>query len=130
MAKKTTETKPTNNDNWVFVPVHKSRILRTLDKAILLKVDYDRSTILPLVFKRVKETKDYIFFSLPQDFNANIRVSVQNEKTRRYEHKDYAINVQKLLDECGLDKPFKELETELGEFVGENAQPVEDDLPF
>ena len=130
MAKKTTETKPTNHDNWVFVPVHKSRILRTLDKAILLKVDYDRSTILPLVFKRVKETKDYIFFSLPQDFNANIRVSVQNEKTRRYEHKDYAINVQKLLDECGLDKPFKELETELGEFVGENAQPVEDDLPF
>ena len=75
-----------SQNNWVFLPVHKTRIIKELPKAILLSVDYNVSTILPKVFKRGKEDKDYMYFSLPQDFKVNIRVATQNAKTRRYEH--------------------------------------------
>lgn len=115
------ETKnPNTNEEWVFVPVHKTRVIKYLEKAILISVDFDRSTILPKVFKRTKEDKEYIYFSLPKDFSANIRISVRNPQTRRYEHKDYTIPVAEL-KECGLDKPMKDVETEEEqEFVGDN----------
>ena len=116
----------TEQNNWVFLPVHKTRIIKELDKAILIKVDFDRSTILPKVFKREKETKDYIYYSLPKDFNANIRVTHYDESIRRYVHKDMSISVQKLVDECGLDKPYKDVETEIEEEVGESVEPVEE----
>lgn len=117
-------------NNWVFLPVHKSRIIKELDKATLLYVDFDRSTILPKVFRRAKETKDYIFYSLPKDFNANIRVSKLNEKTRKFEHEDYSVNIQKLVDECGMDKPYKDEEVEIQEEVGCAVEPVDAELPF
>ena len=116
----------TEQTNWVFLPVHKSRVIKELERATLILVDFDRSTILPKVFRRVKETKDFIYYSLPKDFNANIRVSVKNEKTRRYEHQDYAISVMKLVDECGLDKPYQDVETEVEEEVGNSVEPVEE----
>lgn len=132
MKTSTTNQQPKTEKKWIFLPVHKERIIKELDKATLIRIDYDRSTILPNVFKRAKETKSYIFFSLPEDFNANIRVSTLNEKTRRFEHRDYAVNVSKLLDECGLDKPLKDgdVEETEEEFVGENAQPEDEELPF
>lgn len=135
MAKKNEQAKQTN---WVFLPVHKTRIIQELERAILISVDYDRSTILPKVFKRMKETKDYIYFSLPQDFNANIRVSKYDEKSRRYVKTDYATSV-KNLKEGGLDKPFvedeefdKSVDEQIEEEVGKNVQLVEtdDNLPF
>ena len=123
--------KTENQTNWVFLPVSKTRIIKELEKAILIKVDFDRTTILPKVFKRAKETEDTIFFSLPEDFNASIRISVQNQKTRRYEHKDKKVAVADL-KACGLDKPLDEEEQE---FVGENAEPenlelADENLPF
>lgn len=132
MANKSTMKKSTD---WLFIPVHKTRVIKELDKATLIKVDFDRSTILPKVFRRVKEGKDHIYYSLPLDFNAKIRISVRNEKTRRYEHKDITISVEKLLKECGLDKPVrdyenKDVETEVEEEVGNNIELGEDNLPF
>lgn len=114
-------------NNWVFLPVHKTRIIKELDKATLVLVDFDRTTILPKVFRRAKETKDYIFYSLPKDFNANIRISVQNKTTRKYEHKDMSISVQKLVEECGLDKPYKDVEEEIEEEVGNSVEPVDEE---
>ena len=110
-------------NNWVFLPVHKSRIIKELDKATLIKIDFDRTTILPKVFRRAKETDEYIFYSLPKDFNANVRVSVQNEKTRRYEHTDKLVNVTNLHD---LNIPMRDYETEIEEDVGNNIE----ELPF
>lgn len=133
MAKKPTN-QPTNQpateeSKWVFLPVHKTRLIKMLAKAVLLQVDFDRSTILPLVFKRGKEDKDFMYFSLPSDFNANIRKSIQNPKTRRFEHEDYTISVNELKN-SGLDKPLKDVETEEEqEFVGENTDDVEE-FPF
>ena len=115
----------TEQNNWVFLPVHKSRIIKELDKATLIEVDFDRSTILPKVFRRAKETSDYVFYSLPQDFNANIRVSVRNEQTRKYEHKDYSISVDRLVD-SGLDKKLVDEDKEIEVEVGKSVEPVEE----
>lgn len=114
------------NENWIFLPVHKSRVIKELEKSTIIKVDFDRTTILPKAFRRVKETQDYIFYSLPKDFNANIRVSSFDESSRKFLHKDYPSSVSKLLDECGLDKPYKDVETEIEEQVGESVEPVEE----
>lgn len=111
-------------NNWVFLPVHKSRIVKELDKATLILVDWDRTIIIPSVFKRTKETKDFIYYSLPQDFNANIRVSEKVGK--KYEHHDYSLSISKVADECGLDKPYKDVEVEVEQSVGENIELVED----
>lgn len=115
--------------NWVFLPVHKTRILKQLGKANLILVDFNVTTILPNVFKRVKETKDFIFYSLPANFKVSIRVSTKNEKTRRYEHNDMEYPISKL-EECGLDKPYKDVEVEIEEEVGNSVEPVDDGLPF
>ena len=119
--------KMAEQNNWVFLPVHKSRIIKELDKANLILVEFDRTLILPNVFKRSKETKDYIYYSLPQDFNANIRVSVQNPKTRRYEHSDFQVNINKVAEEYGLDKPYIDEEVEFEKSVGESVEPVDED---
>ena len=116
-------------NNWVFLPVHKTRILKELGKAKLILVDYNVTTILPNVFKRVKETKDYIFYSLPADFKVSIRVSTRNQQTRRYEHNDMEYPVTKL-EECGMDKPYVDVEKEIQEEVGNSVEPVDDKLPF
>ena len=118
-------------NNWVFLPVHKTRILKQLGKANLILVDFNVTTILPNVFKRVKETKDFIFYSLPADFKVSIRVSTRNPQTRRYEHNDMEYPVTKLQD-CGMDKPYVEYvqDVEIQEEVGNNVEPVEDKLPF
>lgn len=115
----------TEQTKWVFLPVHKTRIIKELSKTTLFVVDYDRSTILPKVFRRAKETKEYVYYSLPKDFNANIRVSVQDPTSRRFSHKDYSVKIEELV-ECGLDKPYKDVETEIEEEVGESVEPVED----
>lgn len=125
MAKKTEQ----KQNNWVFLPVHKSRVLKELGKATLLYVDYNVTTILPKVFRRAKENQDFIFYSLPQDFKVNIRVSTQNPKSRRFEHTDTLYPVSKL-DECGMDKPYKDVEEEIQEKVGENVEDTSDNLPF
>lgn len=124
MAKKATE-----QNNWVFLPVHKSRIIKELGKATLISVDDNVSTILPKVFRRAKETDTHIFYSLPKDFKVNIRVSTRNEKSRKYEHTDTLYPISKL-DECSLDKPYQDVETEIQEKVGENVEIADDDLPF
>lgn len=111
-------------NNWVFLPVHKTRIVKELDKATLILVEWDRTLLLPRAFKRAKETKDFIYYSLPQDFNANIRVS---EKVgMKYEHHDYSLPISKVADECGLDKPYRDIEKEVEQAVGESVEPVED----
>lgn len=76
------------NSNWVFVPVHKTRIIKELEKAFLIQIDENVSTILPKVFLRKKQTETHLFFSIPADFNIGVRYSTYNMDKKRYEHKD------------------------------------------
>lgn len=69
---------------WVFVPVHKTRVIKDLDKAVLIAVSENHSTILPKVFKRKKESDTHIYFSLPENFVMNLRESVYNKELNKY----------------------------------------------
>lgn len=99
-----------NNSNWVFVPVHKSRIIKELDRAILIKYgikDNGVSTILPKVFKRVKETETHMFFSLPIDFKINVRVNSYCEETKQYTNEDTLLDL-KFVDLKVLSQELKQ----------------------
>lgn len=123
--------KKTEQTNWVFLPVHKTRIIKELDKATLIVVDDFISTILPKVFRRAKESDTYIYYSLPASFKANIRISIKNEKTRRYEHKDKLYSLEEFMSIVNLNDPYRENEVDIEEKVGECVEPVKDDgLPF
>lgn len=116
-------------NGWVFLPVHKSRIIKELDKATLLLIDANVTTILPKVFRRAKETEDYIYYSLPQDFQVSIRVSFQDPKSRKYSHTDKEYPVSKLT-ECSLDKKYIDETAEVEKEVGNSVEPQSDELPF
>ena len=96
-------------ENWVFVPVAKSRIIKELDKAILLKVDDRVSTILPKVFKRKKESDTHIYFSLPANFVVGFRHSNYEKDAKGYVISDTSICIKYAQDKLKLlkeDLPF------------------------
>lgn len=78
------EVKSEQKSNWVFIPVHKSRVIKGTDKYYLLNLKSDEtysvSTIINAIFKRVKETDDMIYFSVPKNFRFNIRKSFYSEQ--------------------------------------------------
>ena len=58
---------------WVFLPIHKSRVIKELEKSTLIKISDNSSTILPHVFRRKKESDTMIYYSLPVGFKINVR---------------------------------------------------------
>ena len=54
----------------------------------MIKIGKGVSSILPLVFKRGKESEDCLFFSVPNDFKMNLRVDYWNEEKKQWEYKD------------------------------------------
>lgn len=89
---------------WTFVPVHKSRIIKELERSYLLNTGSDvldsQSVILPKVFKRTKESKTHIFFSLPNDIKLSVRHNYYNDEKKCYmnEDKDIKMNYLEVLD--------------------------------
>lgn len=77
---------------WVFVPVHKTRVLKALERCYIIKCTKDTSTILPAVFKRAKETDEYIYFSLPSNFKINARISKKVDGKWEYEDQLFDLN--------------------------------------
>ena len=65
--------------NWVFLPVHKSRVIKELEKSTLIKVSDSSSTILPHAFRRKKESDTMIYYSLPVGFKINVRFSYNED---------------------------------------------------
>lgn len=78
------ETKQTNTQ-WVFLPIHKSRIIKEGETYVLVKCCKDTTTILPKVFKRKKESEECIYFSLPSNFQINARCSKLVDEKWEYE---------------------------------------------
>lgn len=88
-AKEVKETK------WVFVPVHKSRILKDVSLPekknkgyVLIQLgsnkDEEKSCILGKVFQRKKETETHIFFSIPSDYKINVRTTRYDESEHKF----------------------------------------------
>lgn len=117
-------TNATMNTNWVFVPVHKSRVIKVLEKAIIVAIEENVSTILPRVFMRKKETETHIFFSVPADFNINVRYETYDMNTKKYGHRD-------VLKSIGCEEMKKLVKHLSYEFVlpVEKAKAL-NDMPF
>lgn len=102
------------NKKWVFVPINKQRIIKELDKAILINLG-GASTILPKVFKRAKESDTLIYFSLPADFKINVRTSWYNQETRRYEEDDKLFTLETFVGYFPLKDLSKSIPTDVVE---------------
>lgn len=59
---------------WVFIPVMKENIIKRTPTYVLIDVDGTASGIISAKFLRKKETDDFVFFSIPEDYEINCRV--------------------------------------------------------
>lgn len=116
------------NNTWTFVPVHKTRIIKVLDKATLIKINDTESTILPNIFKRKKESDTHIYFSLPQDFKINFRKNYYDLRVRRYVTEDKLYDLSMVAEKLGVLSFMEEKTAEEEVEVAEAVQ--DDDLPF
>lgn len=83
---------------WIFLAVHKERIVASKDGYTIFKVGVksivddlelgrlvDRTAILSNKFRKAKEGKYHIYFSIPETFVIPARLSEKNESTGRYD---------------------------------------------
>lgn len=84
---------------WVFIPLLKNHILKRTDAYILFDVDGIASGIISAKFLRKKETDDYVFLSVPAEYEVNVRVREKNLKTGKWETKmDMSIKAEELVE--------------------------------
>lgn len=100
------QTNKTTN-KWNFLPVHKTRIIKDTEKYQLIRVDALTSTILPKCFKRAKENEECVFYSLPQDFQINMRTSVHDEFDNSWSYTDKLYALEKIIGELKLNTPIE-----------------------
>lgn len=81
-----TELQQTEETLWLFVKVHKNRIIKTADDYTIIKLlgNSGYSSILSNKFRRKKEGEDCIYFSIPSTFVMNARKSVYDVEKKQY----------------------------------------------
>ena len=95
--KKTLENQ--EKKEWVFLPLLKAHILKRTDTFVLFDVDGIASGIVSAKFLRKKETDDYVFLSVPADYEINVRVREKNLYTGKWETKmDMSIKAVELAE--------------------------------
>lgn len=62
------------NNEWVFIPILKENIYKRTDKYVLFDLDGNASAIVSSKFLRKKESEEYVYLSLPQNFTINCSV--------------------------------------------------------
>lgn len=73
--------------------------MKRTDTYILFDVDGIASGIISAKFLRKKETADYVFLSVPADYEVNVRVREQDLTTKKWETKmDFAIKAVDLAE--------------------------------
>lgn len=72
---------------WIFIPLLKNHILKRTDQYVLFDVDGIASGIINAKFLRKKETEDYVFMSVPADYEVNVRVREKDLTTGKWETK-------------------------------------------
>lgn len=77
---------------WVFLALNKTRIIKELERAYLINLG-GKSTILPKVFKRTKESETHIYFSLPENFRINVRYTYFNQEAQTWDYKDIDFSI-------------------------------------
>ena len=98
MNEKTNQEKRETRE-WVFIPLLKKHILKRTDTYILFDVDGVASGIISAKFLRKKETEDFIFLSVPADYevNCNVRDFVDGSWKTINTYKVPAVNLVDLI---------------------------------
>ena len=103
------------SNEWVFLPINKSRVVFEGEKSVLIRVGYDKeskenySLQLPLAFKRIKESNTHIYFSFPQNFEVNVLVTKRNGKDDWEKLPSQKANIKDVVEtwKDDLDKEIK-----------------------
>ena len=121
--KKTLENQ--EKKEWVFLPLLKAHILKRTDTFVLFDVDGIASGIVSAKFLRKKETDDYVFLSVPADYEINVRVREKNLYTGKWETKmDMSIKAVELAEKIRTSgKNVKVRRLPVGPVVGAHAGP-------
>ena len=71
---------------WLFLAVHKDRIIKDNEGYLIFKVsEDDYSAIISNKFRRKKEGEFHLYFSIPENFVAKARLTLYNKEIKRYD---------------------------------------------
>lgn len=76
--------KPQTNEEWVFIPLPKSLIIKQTDTYILFKLGENISSIVSAKFKRKKESDSHIYLSVPPSYNFGCKLTSYDAETKKY----------------------------------------------
>ena len=79
-------TKKPQTTKWLFLAVHKDRIIKDNEGYLIFKVsEDDYSAIISNKFRRKKEGEFHLYFSIPENFVAKARLTLYNKELKRYD---------------------------------------------
>jgi hypothetical protein len=79
-------TKNPQTTKWLFLAVHKDRIIKDNEGYLIFKVrEDDYSVIISNKFRRKKEGEFHLYFSIPENFVAKARLTAYNKELKRYD---------------------------------------------
>lgn len=71
-----------SKQQWVFVPLMKKHIIKRTDSYVLFSVNEKASAIVSAKFVRAKESEEFIYLSLPEDYEVSWRVNAQAKNNK------------------------------------------------
>ncbi len=81
-----TQKTPSKETKWLFLAVHKDRIIKDNEGYLIFKVsEADYSAIISNKFRRKKEGEFHLYFSIPENFVAKARLTAYNKELKRYD---------------------------------------------
>ena len=81
MQEKNNEQLENQEREWVFIPLLKKHVIKRTDTYLLFDLDGIATGIVSAKFIRKKETDDFVFLSLPPEYEVNCRTrTLENGK--------------------------------------------------
>lgn len=105
---------------WVLLPIFKSNVLKKTEKYVLFDVDGSASAIINAKFLRKKEHDNYIFVSIPANFEITCRVKEYKQGKGYQVVKEYVVTAENLLP---VVKAYNKV-------CESKPAPEKDELPF
>lgn len=121
-------TKTPQTTKWLFLAIHKDRIIKDNEDYLIFKVgEDDYSAIISNKFRRKKEGAFHLYFSIPENFVAKARLTAYNKELKRYDVvKERTLTAWQLVKKVNEDNKFLPHEPT----TEEKDEIADDNLPF
>lgn len=123
-------TKNPQTTKWLFLAIHKDRIIKDNEGYLIFKVEVDGvdySAIISNKFRRKKEGEFHLYFSIPENFVAKARLTAYNKELKRYDVvEEKTLTAWQLVKKVNEDNKFLPHEPT----AEEKDEIAEDKLPF